>query len=77
MYKTFDFELSIAKYDIESKTKLVLILEILNKYDGLITDASENEGFIGFDNLNNLENANYELYKIGVCSNIWIEGVRK
>lgn len=77
MHKQFDFELSIENYDIEKKSKLQLILEVLNKYDGLLTDNSDSAIFFGFETQSNQLDAHSALYKIGICSDIWIEGVKK
>ena len=77
MHKEFDYELSIEKYDIESKSSLPKILEILNDTDGLMTDNSDNMLFFGFETEMKQLNCCNQLYKIGIFSDIWIKGVKK
>ncbi len=52
-------------------------MKIIDYYKGEIYDATEYAIYIGFPIEINQLCANSELHKMGVCGDIWIEGVRK
>jgi hypothetical protein len=71
------YQLAIQTYDLSPKNKSDSIMKIIDYYKGEIDDATEYAIYIGFPIEINQLCANSELHKMGVCGDIWIEGVRK
>jgi hypothetical protein len=71
------YQLAIQTYDLSPKNKSDSIMKIIDYYKGKIDDATEYAIYIGFPTEINQLCANSELHKMGVCGDIWIEGVTK
>ena len=71
------YQLAIQNYDLSPKNKSDCIMKIVEYYKGEIDDATEYAIYVGFPTETNQLCANSELHRMGVCGDIWIEGVRE
>jgi uncharacterized protein Usg len=71
------YQLAIQDYDLSPKNKYDCIMKIVKYYEGDIDDASETVVYFGFNTETNQLCANSELHRMGVCGDIWINGVKE
>ena len=71
------YQLAIENYEFSSKDKSKAIMNIIKHYEGVIDDASNSPIYFGFPNELKQLCVNGSLHEIGVCCDLWIEGVRK
>lgn len=71
------YQLAIQNYDLSSKNKSDCIIKIVKYYQGEIDDANEYAVYFGFTTEINQLCANSEFHRMGVCGDIWINGVRE
>jgi hypothetical protein len=71
------YQLAIENYEFSGKDKSKSIMNIINHYKGEIDDASNSTIYFGFPNELKQLCANGSLHEIGVCCDLWIDGVRK
>jgi hypothetical protein len=70
------YQLAIENYEF-SKDKSKSIMNIINHYKGEIDDANNSTIYFGFPEELKQLCANASLSEIGVCCDLWIDGVRK
>ena len=71
------YQMAIQSYDLSPKNKSDTIFKIIKYYHGEVDDITENVIYFGFPSELNQLCANSELHKMGICGDIWVDGVSK
>jgi hypothetical protein len=71
------YQMAIQSYDLTPKNKSDTIFKIIKYYQGEVDDVTDNVIYFGFPTELNQLCANSELHKMGICGDIWIDGVSK
>jgi hypothetical protein len=71
------YQLAIENYEFSGKDKSKSIMNIITHYKGQIDDANNSTIYFGFPSELEQLCTNASLNEISVCSDIWIDGVKK